>query len=130
MKAPIVDIKDMILAESSPIFTYETNLFLKSLQDQPNNCIVLQDSGGFSPDTGADIQKPTITVISRSSSYETAYAQLQTLYAFLHTMHNTTINSARYISIFATSGILPLGDDHKGRTLLSQNYRIDRTPTS
>ena len=129
MNPPIEDIKDLIEAESSPVFTFGTDLFLDSQPSEPPTCITLADTGGFAPDTNVDIRRPTIQVLSRAVAYTTAYSNLELIYDFLHALTNQTINSTRYISIFALSDVLPLGLDKRGRILLSQKYRIDRTTT-
>ncbi len=131
MNSPIVDIKDLIEAESSPIFTYATDLFLASQPEEPDTCVTLSDTGGFAPDvsfsSSEGIRKPTIQALSRADTYVLAYSNLELIFNYLQALHNQTINGTRYISIFATSDALPLGRDKRDRILLSQNYRIDRT---
>ena len=125
------DIKD-ILEDSIGVaeLSFGTNLFIGIMPDTPDSCVGLYDTGGMAPDEAIEgLLYPTFQVRVRGAEggYQTAYALAQSVRNALHQLANQTFNGTRYLYIFASSDILFLGPDEKGRPLFSINFRTAKT---
>lgn len=79
----------------------------------------------FSTGTGTRLwNRPTLQILSRSTSYQTARANAQTLYDLLDGAVSTTMNSNRYTSVDALSAPFSIGRDTDDRFLVSCNYSV------
>jgi len=101
--------------------TLESNIFLHTLPDAPDNVCVIQATGGYLPkriiDGSATIEQPTFMVIIRDVSYAAGDARITAVRDKLDGYCDST-----YSAIFRQSNILPLGKDEKGRSRFSVNF--------
>jgi hypothetical protein len=126
MNSPIKDLADYLVANAS--MTMGTNLFAGILPEADGTITALMDTGGTSPEP-TDIENPTVQVLvrARKGRYQDAYAQMRIVLEVLHRLSNTTINDTVYIVIWKLTEILNVGEDKRGRPILSCNLRIQRT---
>ena len=93
--------------------------------------IVVRDTGGYDTEKTLDktegISMPTIQIYARGEKYgyDDAYDKLTQISEFLDQIHEVTINSKRYISIYRTSDILDLGEDTSEKPELSVNFMME-----
>ena len=134
MNAPSFDMAELLESSAAGLgFVAGTDLFVSAEPDAPDACVTLLDSPGFPPDTAvADYQKPGLNVRVRGvrGGYSTAYAVAASVLNYLHTLHGEIVNGTRYVAIFASTDVIPLGLDENGRPVFSLNFNIHRTPTS
>lgn len=128
MNAPSEDVKDILDGISSLALTFKTDLFTVEMPGTPDECVCIYDSGGFDPQPN-DLERPTVQIKVRGTKngYSAAYSLAKSIRSELHEYANQTVNSTRYIQIYAQGDILYLGKDDNQRPLLSMNFRIDRT---
>ncbi|HDS00518.1 MAG TPA: hypothetical protein ENO22_05660 [candidate division Zixibacteria bacterium] len=129
MNAPSHDIKDILGADSSLGLVFRTNLFVSEMPASPDECVAIYDTGGSDPEENFVYKRPTIQVRIRGAKgkYRDAYALAKDIQDSLHVVANYTINSTRYIAIWAQGDILFLGYDDNHRPLLTVNFRMHRT---
>jgi hypothetical protein len=122
------DVKDMLAADSACGLTYATDLFISEMPPTPDQCVCVYDTGGFDPEAQYEYERPTVQVRVRgvAGTYLTTFALAQNCLDALHGTANYTINSARYIGIWAQGDILFVGYDNNGRPMLTFNVRIHR----
>ncbi len=132
MNSPSQDIKDL-LENSATGLVFGTDLFVSQMPDDTNvhdkQIVTIYDTGGTDPDTYHTLERPTVQILvrGRAEKFQTGYTLAETVYNQLHAIKNQTVNSTRYILIFATSAILFLGYDDNNRPEWSINFRIERT---
>ena len=105
-------------------------LFISREPDSPDAVVTVFDTGGGEPSSGTENNEfPTIQVRVRGTvmDYETAYALIDSIKNVLHNLASQTINSTKYIGVWASSDIIPLGYDASDRPILTLNFRIHRT---
>lgn len=132
MNPPIEDIKDHMIAASSALgLDFPTDLFIAKQPDVPDLCVTLFDTGGFEPHANFRYDKPTIQAYIRGNQggYLEAYALAEDVKEFIRTIKGETINSTKYIGIWAMQDVFFIGYDKKDRPTFSVNFRIHRTTT-
>jgi hypothetical protein len=122
-----VDIKDFLVAAG--VGTFGTDLFVSEEPQDPDAVVTVYDTGGFDSEASYEYERPTVQVRIRGAKggYIAAANKAIAIKAELHGKYSETINNARYIGIWMQGDILPLGDDEKGRPVLTVNFRIHRT---
>lgn len=70
-----------------------------------------------------------LQVMSRSTSFQTAYSNAARIYTALSGVTNTTVNSLRYLDIVALQHPYDLGHDDNDRSLVVCNYAVKRAST-
>lgn len=115
----------------------------------PSASVGLYESGGAPPlytlrsTTAAHIpavRRPSIQVLSRSTSYAVARALAEEIHAILSAVEDVTIttvtstsstagSATRYVSISPNQDPADIGRDAAGRAMISSNFSIEREPT-
>lgn len=108
----------------------------------PNTSVGLYESGGAPPlytlrqSTSLDpaYRRPSVQVMTRSTSYAEARSLAESIYAVLSSVSNMTIATSstlttRYISITPNQDPADIGRDAADRAMISTNYSIEREPT-
>ncbi len=128
MNAVSEDIKDYIIANNTN-FILGSNLFIGFMPTNPDNCTVLLDTGGMSPQLTMNREEvyeyPALQIIARDRYYRTGFAKLETLKTLLHGQ-STTINNTFYSLIRCANGPTAIGVDENKRFLFSLNFLIQR----
>ena len=136
MNPPSEDIKDILLESDAGLdLVYGTSLFYSKEPDGTDiadKIVTVLDSGGDEPAVQYSYEYPSVQVRVRGDKfkYGDAYALINSIKNELHGTYNKTINGARYIGIWASSDILPLGYDEENRPIFTVNFRLHRTDTS
>jgi hypothetical protein len=124
-------VKDLLDGDSSLQLTFATDLFVSEMPDAPDAAVCIFDTGGYAPEVDYEYKRPTVQVLvrGRRDGYLAAHALAADILDVLNGLHNETINSTRYIGIWAEGDVISLGRDGNGRPLLSMNFRIHRAST-
>lgn len=91
------------------IGTVGTDIFKGYMPDAPNDCIVLYQRGGRSPEvvqTSPKLEYPELHIIVRAdgdTAYDDAMTRANSIMTALHTMAEQTINAHRYLYLRALS---------------------------
>jgi hypothetical protein len=131
MNPPSQDIKDFLV--DAAVGTFEADLFVSKepATDPTGNIptITVYDTGGFDPEAQYVYDRPTVQVRVRGArgGYLAAYAKAEAAKVALRTIFNETKNGTRYIGIWVLGDITSLGDDEKGRPILTLDIRMHRT---
>lgn len=106
--------------------------------EQPNTTIAFFESGGAAPinSLGAStalVRRPTIQVLSRSTSYQTARSNAETIWRMFNAVTNTVLPTSQgststtfYHSITPNQDPIDMGRDAKERTLISCNFLVQK----
>lgn len=115
-------------------FTLGTNLFRGFRPDRPNELAVVVETIGLRPAhvfaaAAPAFEEPRIQVITRSTDYDTARADAQTIFELLDQTVETTLSGVRYLSIDAVSSPFLLSRDEEERVLIACNYSLRKEVT-
>lgn len=94
-----------------------------------NTSVALFEAGGIEPNytySGLNHERPTVQVISRSTSYETARDNANVIYVLLGGTDNATLSSVEYAKVTPSQSPFDIGTDADGRTMISCNYIADK----
>lgn len=107
----------------------------------PNTAVALFQYGGTSPQfnfnsTTPDFQRPSVQVISRSTSYTTAESNAVRVYNVLAGAYNTVFPSSvgststvTYVRVTPNQEPFDMGRDGNRREQFSCNYLIEKAPS-
>lgn len=129
MNIPSEDIKDMLVAESTFDFTFNTNLFIGRMPAKPKNVIVIIDYHGYPPDLGLDsvgYERPNVQIVVRNTDYSVGLSLAQDIKDSLHGRAQQTWNGTLYSVITCLGSPAPLGWDENGLTSFSINFNLQR----
>jgi hypothetical protein len=131
MNGSAEDMSSVLVLSSSALNLIEgTDLFISREPDSPNAVVTIYDTGGGEPSSGTENNEfPTIQVRVRGAvmDYEGAYDLIASIKDIIHNLASQTINNTKYIGVWASSDIIPLGYDTNDRPILTINFRIHRT---
>ena len=108
------------------------------LDTQPDTLVALFETGGlasvftFSTTTGSvtrQYEQPGLQVLSRSTSYQTARNNAETVHTLLDGLNDTklpTSTGVRYLEIVANQAPFYTGPDGNGRFIISTNYAVKK----
>jgi len=132
MNSPADDVRVMLEGESSLALTLGENLYVSEMPDEipggPGVCVGLYDSGGFPPQPNFTYEYPTVQVQVRglAGGYMEAYAMAQAILIALNGTFDVTIDSVRYVGVWAMQSPLFVGRDERNRPLFTINFRLHR----
>lgn len=130
MNSSSVDIKDYLESSASATgLVFNTDLFISREPEEPDAVVTIYDTTGEDAQANYVYKKPNIQVRIRSprQDYITGYATAESIFDALHGLANITINSTRYIGIWAIGDINLIMWDENDRAILTVNFRIHRT---
>lgn len=126
------------------IGTLGTDLFLGVMEDQPDICTALYESGGQAPiramrgTPGQVVQRPRLQVVCRATqlNYLTARDQAGAIYRLLDGLGDTVMSTStgssggtRYLFIAAVAEPFLMGRDLTSRVLVAANYDVVKDPS-
>ena len=130
MDAPSVDIKDMLVADTSLSLTFATNLFVGKEPGKPDNCVTIYDTPGFPPYLGlggeVGYEYPSIQIIVRNTKQATAWNLIERIKDSLHGRNHQTWNGTLYMLIACSSGPALLEWDDNNNCKFVINFNIQR----
>lgn len=100
-------------------------------EDQRSTLIALFESGGAPPvytfgSTPVLVERPTVQVISRSTSYATARTNATTIYNILAAVKGATLSGTAYTRVTPSQSPFDMGKDADDRHLISCNYIAEK----
>ena len=132
MNSAAVDIKDMVVADSSLGYEFGTNIFVDTMpHDQENEAVSIWNSPAGRAPVGQprdQYYRPAVTIQSRAYDPTIAHSNAFDLFQLLHGVHGEIWNGCRYISILAVQEPRFVYRDESDRAVFSFDLRIDRTP--
>lgn len=123
--------------KNSTTLTLATNLWKSWIPDKaPATSVLVLERGGIAPSRGLGstsgpvFETPSVQVLSRSTSYQTARANAETIYRLLDKVANQTLyptsststGGTYYVSIDALQSPFPIGRDGSGAHQVSVNF--------
>lgn len=129
MNIPSIDIKDIIVAESSLALTFATDLFIGQEPAEPDNCVTIFDTPGFPPQLtykkGEDYFYPSIQIRVRSQNYTTGWNLINDIKEFLHARSHETINATVYEVMICSiePALLDWDDNERARFVTTFNLQ-------
>ncbi len=133
MNAPSIDIKDMLVAESSLGLEFDVaasrNVFIGKEPPNPDNTVTIFDTPGFPPymgltDTGYEY--PSVQIRVRNRDYRAGWDMINDIMQTLHGRAHETWNNALYEVIYATNNPALLDWDDNGRVRFIINLNLQR----
>lgn len=126
MKPPVQDLISYLEDNSSMVLGVD--LFGNTMPERSGTTVCLIDHSGTEPDPNL-IYNPSVQVLVRANRgyYLAAYAKMQEVLNLLHGLANINIDGTNYIIVWQQGDIMSIGEDKKGRPILSCNLRIKRT---
>lgn len=105
--------------------------------DQPNTAVSIYETGGPGPVyvfSGITFERPTVQIISRSTSYTTARTNAWRIYNILAEVSNTSLPvststgaaTVSYVTITPAQSPFDMGSDAVARQQISCNYQIEK----
>ena len=129
MNSPAIDIKDMLVAESSLGLIYATNLFVQKEPISPIEVVTIYDTFGYSPQLTLDkaqYEYPAVQIRVRSKHQDVGYQLAYAIMTALHGRSHETWNETLYTLIRCSSGPALLDWDENGRVHFIINFLVQR----
>ena len=105
--------------------TIGQEIFLNFQPEEPDNSIVVINTGGVQPSIDYPDKMPTFQVLIRNTNTETGTGQVDTVRDTLHQFRNAVLVSGQtyfyYIYLIAEGGYI--GRDTNGRDMFSLNFQ-------
>jgi hypothetical protein len=132
MNPQSVDIKDMLVADSTVALTFKTDLFIGKEPSTPKNCVTIFDTSGFPPNLTMDgkdtsnYEYVAVQIRVRNTSYTNGWALIHNIMESLHGRAQETWSSTLYSVIYCSSGPALLDWDDSGNARFVANFEIQR----
>ena len=130
MNSPSLDIKDMLVADTSLSLTFATNLFVGKEPGSPDNCVTIYDTVGYPPYLGlggeVGYEYPSVQIYVRNTKYNTAWDLIERIKDSLHGRNHQSWNGTLYMLIACSSGPALLDWDDNGNCRFFINFNIQR----
>lgn len=133
MGAVSVDIKDLLVAESSLGLTFSTDLFVGREPSDVANCVTIFDTGGGPPQLTVGINQqnefyeyPSIQIRVKNTSYVTGYNLANTVIETLHGRAGDVFNGSLYTVIYCANGPALLDWNENNKVRFIMNFNLQR----
>jgi len=129
MNAASIDIKDMLLEESSFGFIFGEDLHIGKEPTSPNICVTLFDTSGFAPAMTLDSQSyyySSIQIRIRHTDYDLGMDLSILIMDTLHGRAQETWNGTLYSTIIAMGEPVLLDWDDNGNARFVINFNMQR----
>jgi len=124
---PSEDIKDMLESSGSGLgLVTGTDLFIAIMPPEPNNVVVIRDSGGMNQ-LKYGMERPSVQIVVRNNEYKAGYEIVKDIKYYLEGKNGEIWNGTNYISVINRSEIGFMGQDADNRFEWSVNFQIYRT---
>lgn len=124
------------VAAGTTSLTVGTNLFKNTIPvGAPDTSVGLYQTAGAAPSfdlsnsTGPVFERPSLQVMSRSTSYVTAESNAQTVYKILAPTRATVLSGTTYLRIDALQSPFNLGTDDNERHQVVCNFNAHKKPS-
>jgi len=137
----LLDELTKLITDNATEFVLQTSIF-KGIENAAcqDTCTFVHETGGLSPDfvfnsSNPVWEQPSVQIINRSTNYQTARNNAQTIYNLLQQQANVTLapntsagaSGALYYEILPLQSPFLLGLDANQRIEISCNYSIRKT---
>ena len=129
MNAPTVDVKDILVADSSLGLLFAKNLFIGAEPIKPDFCVTLFDGYGMPPQLNLSDQGyeyPSINIRVRALDYVTGWNLIDAIKNSLHGRNAEVWNDTLYTVIYCASGPALLDHDENSRARFILNINLQR----
>jgi len=130
MNPASVDIKDIIIAETSLGYVFGTNIFIGEEPISPDNCVTIFDTPGFpqmlTATRGENYYYPSVQIRVRNGRYDTGWDKANDIVQLLHARAQGTVNGTLYSLIRAMGEPVLLDIDENERYRFVMNFDIQR----
>ena len=124
------DIKYLLEGESSLGLVFQTDLFIGTEPDMPNDCVTIFDTPGRPPQLtltkGEDYFYPSVQIRVRHSNYVDGYKLMHDIRTFLHGTNHETVNGTMYTLIKCSIEPSHLGQDSRKREWFVATFDLQR----
>lgn len=132
MKSPSEDIKEFLIQSSVGTgLIFGVDLFINFEPEETLNIpiVTLYDYAGDRPQVNFKYFRVFVQARIRGAKYgfQVAYTLAETVRDALHEMVQQTVNGTKYMTIWAITDIISLGQDENGRPIFTVNFEIHRT---
>lgn len=110
------------------IGTLSIDLFIGNLPNEPDNAVVVIDTGSLEPDKYLPFSRTTFQILVRNKTYAQGRAKLEAIKLRLHQLANIVMGEKHVFYILANSDGGHVGRDDSGRELFSINFRTETRP--
>jgi len=101
-------------------------IYIGEMPDTPDACIALYARPGRPKELYTDIQYPELHVEVRAATYAAAQTKAEAVDAALHSQHDVTLSTHKYITIRGRGVPAKLETDGRNRTIFYQNFEITK----
>lgn len=111
--------------EDNTSLTEATDLFIGIMPASPDNCVMIDQTGGVEAEREVPIEQPTIQVTVRNTAYPDGLDLIKTIYDLIHqAKDNITLETGGVdtMTIFAMGEPAHIGQDESQRHLFSVNF--------
>lgn len=113
--------------QTQGIGTKATDIFVGMMPDIPDNCIMIDQTGGVAPDRYLPVSQPTIQISVRNSSYLDGLDKAKAIYNLLHKEDDALVLEASGVDVMVIDAMgepAHIGQDTNSRHLFSMNFAI------
>lgn len=117
-----------ILLERAGLGITETDIFVGTMPDLPNFCIVTYDTGGFPPNAKYLREEPTVQIRVRGNAknLNEVEIKMREIRDALLNSGNQIVDGSTYTQYHEFLGVLTWPKDEKDRPVQSTNFRLVR----
>lgn len=111
--------------QAQSIGTKATDLFVGTMPDALDNCIMIDQSGGVSPDRYLPVTKPTVQISVRNTDYLTGLDKITAIYNLLHQKGDNLALEAGGVDVMRIDALAEpghLGQDDSQRHIFTCNF--------
>jgi hypothetical protein len=129
MNASSVDVKDILIADSTLGLVFATSLFVGKEPSKPDNCVTIFDTPGFPPLLGLETngyEYPSVQIRVRNTTYLNGWNLVEKIKASLHGRAQQWWNGTLYSVIYCASGPAFLDWDDNGNARFIINFNLQR----
>jgi hypothetical protein len=129
MNASSVDVKDMLVADTTLGLVFANNLFVGKEPAKPDKCVTIYDTPGFPPMIGLETKGyefPSVQIRVRNTTYLEGWSLIEKIKNSLHGRAQETWNGTLYSVIYVSSGPALLDWDDNGNCRFIINFNLQR----
>jgi hypothetical protein len=106
--------------------TQTTNLFIDTMPNKPDNCVLVRNTGGLPPSTYLPLKDPTIQIVVRNTSEQAGFTIINNIYNLLHQKKGIELATGQNWVYLCNAMQEPtvIGQDDARRTEFSVNFHL------
>lgn len=109
--------------EDNNIGTFETDIFVNQLINEPDNQVSVTQGSGAQPSTYVEVARPTVQILVRNTDYDAGWQKMLAIFGLLHQKYDTIdMGDTDVMKIDALQEPTPLGQDESERYIFTCNF--------